>query len=47
MTALSSLFRLLRYQRNLKAVAKGRIVQRVWNRTVSHAGWKILRKLYK
>jgi hypothetical protein len=41
------LFRLLRAHRNVKAAARGRIVQRVWNRGVRRVGWRLLRKLYR
>jgi hypothetical protein len=41
------LFRLLRTSRNIRAVRRGRIAQRVWNRGVSKVGWRILRRLYR
>ena len=41
------LFRALRYYRDARAVARGRVPQRLWNRAVS-AGWRrIARKVYK
>ena len=40
-------FRFLRYERDAKAIARGRIGQRMWNRFVSRMLRKGARKLYR
>lgn len=47
MTLTQFFFRFLKVQRDVRAVQRGRIPQRLWNRVVSHEGWKLLRKLYR
>lgn len=41
------IFRARRYERDVKAVRRGRIGKRIWNRGVSRVGWSLLRKLYR
>lgn len=41
------LFRLLRWSRDVKAVTKGRVPQRIWNHAVSKGLRRLGRKLYK
>lgn len=41
------LFRLLRFERDVKAVERGRVGQRLWNRAVSKVLRKGARKLYR
>ena len=40
-------FSLLRWQRDVKAVERGRMPQRIWNRFVSEVLWRVARKLYR
>ena len=44
---LRPLFRVLRAERDLKAIAKGRAPQRVWNRGVSTVARRVARSLYR
>lgn len=41
------LFRVLRYERDAKAIAKGRINERMWNRAVSKQLRRVAQKLYQ
>lgn len=47
MTALSLLFKLLRWSRDIKAVRKNRVPQRVWNRGVSSVFRRVRGRLYR
>lgn len=47
MTSLRWLFRLLRLSRDVTAVRRGRVPQRLWNRAVSRMAYKVVRKLYR
>lgn len=41
------LFRILRWSRDVKAIERGRVPQRLWNRSVSVGLRAIGRKLYR
>lgn len=41
------LLRLLRWERDAKAIAHGRVPNRIWNRGVSRVGRHFMRKLYR
>lgn len=47
MTAFTLLFKILRASRDLRAVRRGRVPQRVWNRGVSRLLRGVGRRLYK
>lgn len=47
MTALGWFFRGLRLARDVRAVRRGRVPQRLWNRAVSRGLRAIGRKLYR
>jgi hypothetical protein len=47
MTPLRLLLKLSKLHRDVKAVAKGRILQRVWNRGVTRVVNKVRGKLYR
>lgn len=37
-------FRLMRWHRNVKAIVRGKISQRIWNRAVTHVARKFYRR---